>query len=95
VPAHQSNKGNRLESLRKAWILALLEAITSKAGGEVNSLVLGNETLLHIEVKGNQSGIEGKVQESSNGFLAHKNKNPELPVEILFVLTISKESQHG
>lgn len=94
-PAHQSDKGNGLESLLKAWILAQLDAITSKAGGEVNSFVLGNETLFHIEVKGNQSGIEGKVQESSNGFLANKNKNPELPVEILFVLTISKESQHG
>ncbi|XP_062012327.1 peroxisomal ATPase PEX1 isoform X1 [Rosa rugosa] len=90
-PAHQSDKGNGVEILLKAWILAQLDAITSKAGVEVNSLILGNETLLHFEVKGNQSGIE----ESSNDFLANNNMNPEVPVEVLYVLTISKESQCG
>lgn len=94
-PAHQSDKGNGVETLLKAWILAQLDAITSKAGVEVNSLILGNETLLHFEVKGNQSGIKGKDQESSNDILANNNMNPEVPVEILYVLTISKESQRG
>ncbi|KAL6206296.1 hypothetical protein ACLB2K_023544 [Fragaria x ananassa] len=94
-PAHHYDKGNGVESLLKAWILAQLDAITSKAGVEVNSLILGNETLLHFEVKGNQSGIKGKDQESSNDILANNNMNPEVPVEILYVLTISKESQRG
>ncbi|XP_050367235.1 peroxisome biogenesis protein 1 isoform X2 [Argentina anserina] len=93
--AHQSDKGNGVERLLKAWILAQFDGITSKSGEEVNSLILGNETLLHLEVKGNLSGIEDMVQESSNGVLANNSMNHEVPVEILYVLTISKESQRG
>ncbi|CAB4307142.1 unnamed protein product [Prunus armeniaca] len=93
--SQKSEEGKGVESLVKAWILAQLDAIASNAGEEINSLVLGNETILHFEVKGQKSGIEEKVHESSNGCLENKNKNAELPVEILYVLTFSKESQHA
>ncbi|VVA22737.1 PREDICTED: peroxisome [Prunus dulcis] len=91
----KSEEGKGVESLVKAWILAQLDAIASNAGEEINSLVLGNETILHFEVKGQKSGIEEKVHESSSGCLENKNENAELPVEILYVLTFSKESQHA
>lgn len=93
--SQKSEEGKGVESLVKAWILAQLDAIASNAGEEINSLVLGNETILHFEVKGQKSGIEEKVHESSSGCLENKNKNAELPVEILYVLTFSKESQHA
>ncbi|OMO70479.1 hypothetical protein CCACVL1_18888 [Corchorus capsularis] len=84
----ESRKG--LECLLRAWVLAQLDAIASNAGMEVNTLVLGNENLLHFEVNGYNSETCGPV--SSNGFLEKRNKTKDLPVEIFYILSISEES---
>ncbi|XP_052886628.1 uncharacterized protein LOC108489610 isoform X2 [Gossypium arboreum] len=44
---HQDNKKG-LECLLQAWFLAQLDAIASNAGTEVNTLILGSESLLHF-----------------------------------------------
>lgn len=91
--APHSDELKGVESLVKAWVLAQFDAIASNAGEKVNSVVLGNETILHFEVKGHKFEIEEKLQESSDGSLENKKKNAEQPVEILYVLKFSNESQ--
>ncbi|KAM1796138.1 hypothetical protein ACFX11_036406 [Malus domestica] len=91
--APHSDELKGVKSLVKVWILAQFDAIASNAGEKVNSLVLGNETILHFEVKGHKFEIEEKLQESSDGSFENKKKNAEQPVEILYVLKFSNESQ--
>ncbi|KAI4306343.1 hypothetical protein L6164_029630 [Bauhinia variegata] len=89
--SNQSDDQNGLESLVRSWYLAQLNAITSISAMEVNSLVIGSETLLHFEVSRLKLGTNRKVQASSNS-----SKNRKMTTEILFVLTISEESlYHG
>ncbi|KAK5846424.1 hypothetical protein PVK06_002711 [Gossypium arboreum] len=45
---HQDNKKG-LECLLQAWFLAQLDAIASNAETEVNTLILGSESLLHFQ----------------------------------------------
>ncbi|KAL4387815.1 hypothetical protein GQ457_09G004510 [Hibiscus cannabinus] len=90
---HQDNNKKGLECLLQAWFLAQLDAITSTAGTELNTLVLGNESLLHFEVTINDSGTYGFV--SSNGFSEKRNKTKDLPLEISYILTISEETLHN
>ncbi|XP_022723598.1 peroxisome biogenesis protein 1 isoform X2 [Durio zibethinus] len=90
--SHQDTKKG-LECLLQTWFLAQLDAIASIAGMEVNTLVLGNENLLHFEVNRYDSGAYGLV--SSNGFSEKRNKTKDLSMEISYILTISEETLHG
>lgn len=44
-----------IEGVIRAWCLAQLDAVASDEGTDVNSLVMGNATLLQIKVKGNRN----------------------------------------
>ena len=92
-PQSGSRKG--LQSLLQAWFLAHLDVINSNTGTEVDSLVLGNETLLHFNMTGDKFRTLGKFQASSNGSLKNRSKDRKLSVEILYILAISEESQHS
>lgn len=83
-----------LHNLLHAWHSAHLHAIASNAGVEVNSLVLGNESLLHFVVKDYSIGKHGKVQTSSNFSFGITNRIGEPWIDILYVLSISEEPLH-
>ncbi|KAK8362138.1 hypothetical protein V6Z12_A03G082800 [Gossypium hirsutum] len=68
---HQDNKKG-LECLLQAWFLAQLDAIASNAETEVNTLILGSESLLHFQVTIYDFGTYRLV--SSNGFSEKRNK---------------------
>lgn len=44
-----------IQGVIRAWCVAQLDAIASNEGTDVNSLVMGNATLLQIKVKGNRN----------------------------------------
>lgn len=94
-----SDNKKGLRRLLEAWYQAQLDAIASTSGVEVNSLILGKETLLHFEVKGYDFGIDRKTREQassySNGSLKNRNKTGEMQLEFLYVLSIPEESVHG
>ncbi|XP_057972074.1 peroxisomal ATPase PEX1 [Malania oleifera] len=89
VASHSDGKKGLL-SLLGAWFSAQVDAISSTAGVQVSSLILGNETLIHFEIEGYNFETTRKVQTSNGSFFSRK-----LPVEIFFVLTISGESLLG
>lgn len=89
----QSDNRQGLRRLLQAWFLAQLDAIVSTSGVEANSLVLGKETVLHFEVKGCDFD-KFKVQASNESVENRKNIG-EVPLEFLFLLTISGESLHA
>ncbi|XP_024030146.1 peroxisome biogenesis protein 1 isoform X1 [Morus notabilis] len=93
--AFKDDNGRGLQNLMKVWFLAQVGAISSTSGLEVNSLFLGSETLVHIEVKSHNLGSQEDVQASSNGFLENIKKTSKLTAEILYVLTIPVESHSG
>ncbi|CAK7356597.1 unnamed protein product [Dovyalis caffra] len=88
-----NKKGSR--RLLQAWYRAQLDAIASTSKVEVNSLILGKETLLHFEVKGYDFGTDRKIREHtssySNGSLENRNKTGELQIEFLYVLSIPED----
>ncbi|KAF9689930.1 hypothetical protein SADUNF_Sadunf01G0143400 [Salix dunnii] len=94
-----SDNKKGLRRLLQAWYQAQLDAIASTSGVEVNSLILGKETLLHFKVKGYDFGIDRKTREHassySNGSLKNKNKTGEMQLEFLYLLSIPEESVHG
>lgn len=90
--SQQSGSRKGLQSLLQAWFLAHLDAINSNSGTEVDSLVLGNETLLHFNMTGDKFGTLRKFQASSNGSWKNGSKDRESSVEILYMLSISEES---
>ncbi|XVF39995.1 hypothetical protein PTKIN_Ptkin01aG0077700 [Pterospermum kingtungense] len=89
---HQDTKKG-LQCLLHTWFLAQLDAISSIAGMEVNTLILGNENLLHFAVNKYDSGTYGLV--SSNGFSEKRDKTKDLSMEISYILTISEETLHN
>ena len=93
--AYQSDNIKGLKNLLKAWFFAHCDSISSNTGEDIDSLILGNETLIHIEVKSLKFGNREEVHASSNGSLENIHKATELPIEILYVLTIPEESHHG
>ena len=93
--AYKVDNGKGLQNLIKAWFLAQVDAISSSAGVEVNSLFLGIETLVHFEVKGYKFGPREDALDSSNGFVGNGNKTIKLPIEILYALIIPEESRSG
>lgn len=92
--AYQSDNKKGLQILLNAWFLAQLDAISLHTGVEVNSLVLGHETLLHFAVKDFKFRAQENVHASYNGTLENSNETSELPVEILYSLTTCEESHH-
>ncbi|KAF5935954.1 hypothetical protein HYC85_027083 [Camellia sinensis] len=92
--ATQSIIKKGLHNILHAWHSAHLHAIASNAGVEVNSLVLGNESLLHFVVKDYSIGKHGKVQTSSNFSFGITNRIGEPWIDILYVLSISEEPLH-
>ncbi|KAJ9179080.1 hypothetical protein P3X46_010904 [Hevea brasiliensis] len=92
----QSDNRQGLRRLLQAWFLAQLDAIASASGLEANSLILGKETVLHFEVKGCDFESDRKVKvQDSNGSLENRKNIGEMPLEFLFLLTISGELLHG
>ncbi|KAL5555789.1 hypothetical protein UlMin_038025 [Ulmus minor] len=92
--AYQSDNIKGLKNLVKAWFFAHFDSISSNTGEDIDSLILGNKTLIHIEVKGLKFGNREEVHASSNGSLENIHNATELPIEILYVLTILEESHH-
>lgn len=92
--AYQSDNKNGLQILLKAWFLAQLDAISSHTRVEVNSLVLGHETLLHFAVKDCKFRAQENVHASCNGTLENGNETSGLPVEILYTLASCEESHY-
>lgn len=91
----QSDNKKGLQCLLHTWLLAQLDAVTSNAGSEVNTLVLSAETLLHFNLYnlyGYKSRPYEDVHASSNGSLENKNKTSESHLQILFILTVSEEA---
>lgn len=83
-----------LQSLLHAWYSAQLHALAS-SGVEVNSLVLGNKSLLHFVVKDNKSAKYGKAHAPSNVSIGVTSNNGEQWIDILYVLSTSEEPPLG
>ncbi|KAI7727261.1 hypothetical protein M8C21_032864, partial [Ambrosia artemisiifolia] len=80
-----SSSKSGLVVLPRAWILAQLDAIMSFSKTELNSMVLGNKTLLHFQVKGIGFAGAHEVRKRAAGSL----------VDIMYVLSISEDSLQG
>lgn len=83
--------GMGLQNLVKAWFLAQVDGISSSAGVQVNSLFIGIETLVHLEVISCKSWSHEDIQALSNSVLENMNKTKKLPAEILYALRIPME----
>lgn len=93
--ATRPNSKKGILSLLHAWCLAQLDAIVSNAGVDVTSLIFGNKTLLHFEVKNHEFAKHEKLAVSCNGSSGIRNRTGEASVEILYVLSISEEFLGG
>lgn len=93
--ASHVNPRKGLQSLLQAWFCAQLNAISSNAGEDVKSIVLGNETLLHFQVRDHRGGSRRMRQESSNVSLNSREQTGELSIEFFYVLSFPEESSHG
>ncbi|KAJ0805322.1 putative AAA+ ATPase domain, ATPase, AAA-type, core, aspartate decarboxylase-like domain superfamily [Helianthus annuus] len=77
-----SSTKNGLVVLLRAWVLAQLDAILSFSKTEQSSMVLGNKTLLHFQVKGSE-------------FAGAREVKKRAAVDIMYVLSFSEESLQG
>lgn len=93
--ASQSDYRKGLQSLLQAWFFAQVDSINLCTGVKVNSLILGNHTLLDFEVKGSKFWTTRKLQASSKDSLKGINRVGNLAINILYMLTISGESVHN
>lgn len=75
-----------LQTLLREWFLAHLNAIASSVGTEVDSMLLGNQSLLHFEVK-----TRGNINSGSLNASEETTKTDE----ILYVMTITQEPLQG
>ncbi|KAF8412749.1 hypothetical protein HHK36_000718 [Tetracentron sinense] len=91
----QSRTRKAIQSLLHAWFLGQLGAVASNTGVDMSSLVLGNETLLHFEVKRHKFRNHAKEQVSCGASLENRNRAGEPPVELLYLLNTSEESLHS
>ncbi|KAL0438152.1 UNVERIFIED_CONTAM: Peroxisome biogenesis protein 1 [Sesamum latifolium] len=85
---------NGLSSLLRAWFWAQLDTVVSNSEEDVSSLVIGSKTLLHLKVKNHRLPRNGKVQTCSNRFPKNGNQDEEPSVDVLYVLSLSEESEH-
>ncbi|XP_026395273.1 peroxisome biogenesis protein 1-like isoform X1 [Papaver somniferum] len=88
----QSDNVRPQQGLVHAWFSAQLEAIISNTGIDVNSLVLGTETLLHFEVLNSSFRTHVKEQQSIDGSGEGRTRTEEPPIELLYLLANSAES---
>ncbi|XP_063947322.1 peroxisomal ATPase PEX1 isoform X2 [Daucus carota subsp. sativus] len=95
VTGPKTSKG--LSSLLRSWCSAQLQAVLSSSGVEVDvdSLIFGHKTLLHFKLEDHQYEKIGRLEKSSNGSLGSRNRTGELSVDILYILSISKETNSG
>ncbi|CAN7069002.1 unnamed protein product [Brassica rapa subsp. trilocularis] len=93
--AYQLKNKKGLECLTRLWSLAQRDAIASVTGVDVSSLILGRETLFHFEVGGLESYKSRDGQPSVVDLLEIRKKDKIVPLEILYVMTVSDESSLG
>lgn len=91
----KSNSRKGISSLLRAWFLAQLDIIASNSGVGVNSLVLGNRTLLHFELKGYRFAKHGKEQAAYNRSVEIRSRLAESSADIVYVLSTSEGSLGG
>lgn len=80
-----------LQILFREWFFAHLNAMASSVGTEVNSVLLGNQSLLHFEVSGLKFGTKGNIKSASVNASEYTTKT----VEILYAMTIFEEPLQG
>ncbi|XP_071737783.1 peroxisomal ATPase PEX1 [Rutidosis leptorrhynchoides] len=92
-PSHQDEETSISKTktgilLLRAWILAQLDAIISFSKPELNSMVLGNKTLIHFQIKST---------ELTKRLKAHhvKKRDGESLVDIMYVLSVYEEFMQG
>ena len=93
--AYQLKNKKGLECLTRLWSLAQRDAIASVTGVDVSSLIVGRETLFHFEVGGLESYKSRDGQPSVVDLLEIRKKEKIVPLEILYVMTVSDESSLG
>ncbi|KAL6515496.1 hypothetical protein OROHE_018530 [Orobanche hederae] len=81
-----------LSSLLRVWCLAQLETLVANSSEDVNSLVIGSKTLLHLKVKNHILDRHGKVQTSSNKVSRSRDQAEEPSIDGLYILSLSEES---
>lgn len=85
----------RLSSLLRSWCSAQLQAVVSSVGVDVNSLILGQKTLIHFKLKDHEFENIERLEKSFNGSLGSRNRTGEQSVDILYILSISEENRSG
>lgn len=93
VTGHKNSK--RLLSLLRSWCSAQLQAVVSSVGVDVNSLILGQKTLIHFKLKDHEFEDIERLATSCNVSLGSRNRTGELSVDVLYVLSISEENHSG
>lgn len=93
VTGHKTSK--RLSSLLRSWCSAQLQAVVSSVGVDVNSLILGQKTLIHFKLKNHEFENIERPAKSCNGSLGSRNRTGEPSVDILYILSISEENHSG
>lgn len=85
----------RLSSLLRSWCSAQLQAVVSSVGVDVNSLILGQKTLIHFKLKDHEFENIERLEKSFNGSLGSRNRTGEQSADILYILSISEENRSG
>lgn len=93
ITGHKTSKG--LSSLLHTWCSAQLEAVVSSVGVDVDSLILGQKTLLHFKLKDHELQKIGSSAESCSGSFGSRNRTGELSVDIIYILSVSEENLSG
>lgn len=82
-------------TLVRAWCQAQLDSIVSSTGLDINSLVIGNKSLLHLKVQDYRLTNHGKVQKPNAHFPKTRNQTKAPDVDVLYVLSLFEDSLHG
>lgn len=85
---HQDKGTKSSLVILRAWILAEIDAISSFSKTELNSVVLGNKTLLHFQVKSTELTKFAKPHEI-------RKRAGESLVDIMYVLSVSVDSMQA
>lgn len=80
-----------LSSLLRAWCRAQFDIIVSNSGEDVNSLVIGCKTLIHVKVK-NHTILRHKMIQTSS--CKNRNQAEEPSVDVLYIFSLSEDSPH-
>ncbi|PWA68876.1 peroxisome 1 [Artemisia annua] len=85
---HQDKGTKSSLVILRAWILAEIDCISSFSKTELNSVVLGNKTLLHFQVKSTELTKYAKPHEI-------RKRSGESLVDIMYVLSVSVDSMQA